>query len=114
MGIIKVNKIKVHAFHGCMPEETAIGTNFEVNVVIETNFDEAAKNDDLSKTVDYVTVREIAEREMAIPSKLIEHVAHRIKESLLKEIALIINCSVEVVKYNAPMGGDVESVSVVV
>lgn len=114
MGVIKVNKIKVHAFHGCMPEETAIGTNFEVNVVIETDFDEAAKNDDLSKTVDYVIVREISEREMAIPSKLIEHVAYRIKSSLINEIPLIDRCTVEVVKYNAPMGGDVESVSVVV
>ena len=114
MGIIKVNKIRVHAFHGCMPEETAIGTKFEVNVNIETNFSEAAKNDDLNKTVDYVTVREISEREMAIPSKLIEHVAYRIKQALLNEIPLIDSCTVEVVKFNAPMGGDVESVSVVV
>ncbi len=114
MGIIKVNKIKVHAFHGCMPEETAIGTKFEVNVVIESDFHEAAINDDLTKTVDYVTVREISEREMAIPSKLIEHVAHRIKEALLAEIPRIDTCTVEVVKYNAPMGGDVESVSVLV
>lgn len=97
-----------------MPEETAIGTRFEVNVVIEANFDEAAKNDDLSKTVDYVTVREIVEREMAIPSKLIEHVGQRIKDALHQEIPLIDICTVEVVKFNAPMGGDVESVSVVV
>lgn len=114
MGIIKVNKIKVVAFHGCMPEETAIGTKFEINVYIETDFSEAAKNDDLTKTVDYVTVREIVEREMAIPSKLIEHVGQRIKDALHTEIPLIDSCTVEVVKFNAPMGGDVESVSIVV
>lgn len=114
MGIIKINKIKVHAYHGCMIEEAKIGTKFEINVVIDTDFSEAANNDDLTKTVDYVTVREIVEREMAIPSKLIEHVGQRIKDALHQEIPLIDTCEVEVVKFNAPMGGEVESVSIVV
>ena len=113
MGIIKINKIRIYAHHGCMPEETKIGTYFEVNVEIETDFNLAALNDDLNQTVDYVTVREIVSREMKIPSKLIEHAGKRIKDSLLSEIPQIQNAVISVTKFSAPMGGEVESVTVI-
>lgn len=112
MGIIKINKIRVYAHHGCMPEETKIGSYFEVDVEILTDFELAAQNDDLSQTVDYVTVRKIVTREMKIPSKLIEHVGKRIKDSLLSEIPQIQSTLVSITKFNAPMGGEVESVTV--
>lgn len=113
MGKIHINKIKVFAHHGCMPEETKIGTYFEVDVQIKTNFSEAAETDDLSKTVDYVKVREIVTREMKIPSKLIEHVGMRIKKSLLTEIPKIKKVKVFISKFNAPMGGEVNNVTVI-
>ncbi len=114
MGIITINKIKVFAFHGCMPEETKIGTNYEIDIYMETDFSEAAENDDLSKTIDYVAVNEIVQKEMAIPSKLIEHVGKRIFDSLMSEFLSLDNCSVKITKFNAPMGTEVESVSIVV
>lgn len=112
MGKIEVNKIKVFAYHGCMPEETKIGTYFEVDVKIKTDFQEAAETDDLAKTVDYVQVREIVSREMLIPSKLIEHVGLRIKKAMLSEIRNISKVKVTIRKYNAPMGGEVDNVSI--
>lgn len=112
MGRININKIRVFAHHGCMPEETKIGTYFEVDIQIKTDFSEAAEKDDLSKTVDYVQVREIVSREMKIPSKLIEHVGLRIKRALLLEIPRIKKVKVCISKFNAPMGGEVNKVSV--
>lgn len=112
MGIIKVSEINFYAYHGCMPEERVIGGNYVVDINIKTDFELAAATDDLSKTVDYVEVYEIVKREMAIPSKLIEHVAKRICDELLKGISRIEEVEVKLTKINPPIKGDVSSVSV--
>ncbi len=112
MSIIRLNNIMVHANHGCWPEEEKIGGDYRVDVEIHTDFMLAAISDDLKSTVDYVVVKEIVYREMAIRSKLIEAVAYRIRESLLTEIKNVHSAKVIVTKINAPMGGQVESVSV--
>ena len=109
---ITVNNISVYAHHGCWDEEAIIGGEYSVDVEMITDFTRAAETDELSGTIDYVVVKEIVYREMAIRSKLIEHVAQRIVHSLKKEIATIKQVTVRVTKYNAPMGGQVESVSV--
>ena len=57
-------------------------------------------------------VREIVYREMAIRAKLIETVAHRIKDALKGALPMVDNVWVRITKVNAPMGGQVESVSV--
>lgn len=109
---ISVNHISVYAHHGCWDEEAVIGGEYSVDVCMTTDFTRAAESDDLSGTIDYVVVKEIVYREMAIRSKLIEHVALRIVNALKKEIISIEQAKVRVTKYNAPMGGQVESVSV--
>jgi dihydroneopterin aldolase len=110
--IISVNGINCYAFHGCMEEEQLIGNNYVVDVEITTDFNEAAATDDLSKTVDYVRIYEIVKQQMEIRSKLIEHVAGRICDQLLKNISRIENISVKVTKLNPPIKGDVQEVSV--
>ena len=112
MGIIKVSGIKLYAYHGCLEEEAKIGCNYIVDVSIETDFSEAAKKDDLNKTVDYVKVYEVVKAEMAIRSKLIEHVAKRITDKLIKNISLIRTVDVTLKKLNPPVNGEIESASV--
>ncbi|MES2589850.1 MAG: dihydroneopterin aldolase [Bacteroidota bacterium] len=112
--IIKVNKIKVYAYHGCLPEEGIIGGKYEVDVILHTNFQEAAKTDDLSKTIDYVLVNKIVEEEMAIRSKLIEEVGYRILNRFQKELQNLEKTHLEIVKISPPINGDVESVSIII
>ena len=114
MGIINVTGIKLYAYHGCLDEEAVIGANYIVDVCIETDFHQAERTDDLSKTVDYVIVYNIVKAEMAIRSKLIEHVAGRISEALVRRIPEIEKAEVKVTKLNPPMDGDVQEVSVIV
>jgi dihydroneopterin aldolase len=49
---------------------------------------------------------------MAIRSKLLEHVAHRIITRVFKEIPEVSRIIVSVSKLNPPINGDVEAVSV--
>ena len=60
MNKIIVEGINVFAYHGCLEEEAKVGTNYTIDVIMETDFSEAAEKDDLSKTIDYVTVFNIA------------------------------------------------------
>jgi dihydroneopterin aldolase len=112
MSRININQIRVWANHGCWEEEAIIGGDYIVDVSLELDFAKAAQHDDLDQTADYVVVKEIVYREMAVRAKLIETVAHRILSSIKKELPIVEHAFVRVTKLNAPMGGQVESVSV--
>jgi|TARA_B110000967_G_C18609442_1_gene423215 dihydroneopterin aldolase len=111
---VEINGIKLYAFHGCLPEEEKIGGHYRVDVYLETDFSEAASNDDLSKTVDYVVVNKIVQEEMAIRSKLIEHVGQRIYVQIKKTVKNIDFLRVKVTKLSPPINGDVNNVAIII
>ena len=112
MSQICVDGIRLRAYHGCLEEEGRIGGEYVVNIVLDVDFSKAAANDSLQDTVDYVIVYNIVKEEMAIRSKLIEHVAQRILYRLKKQFTQVKLTTVHVVKLRPPMNGNVESVSV--
>lgn len=112
MGIIKVENIRVFANHGCLKEETAIGSDYRVDLEVKANLKKSSKTDELHDTVDYVFLNKVVRDEMAIPSKLLETVAKRILDRVFKEDSLITKATVGVSKINPPIGGDVEMVTI--
>jgi len=112
MSTIQLKKIKIYAFHGCLDEEAKIGSEYIVTLWVNANLEKAAKSDELTDTVDYVELMRIVKKEMAINSKLLEHVAKRIIDSLFYEIPLLNYVKVMVAKVNPPIGGEVDAVSV--
>ena len=112
MGIIKVNNIKIYAFHGCLLEEGHIGSDYIVDVIVHANLQKSAKTDALEDTVDYVLLNNIVTEEMAIRAKLLENVAQRILNRIFKESSLVTEVEVAVSKLNPPIGGDVERVTI--
>lgn len=113
LNIITVKNIKLYAYHGCLEEEAKIGGHYLVNVKLHTDFLEAAKKDDLRKTIDYVMVNKIVKEEMAIRSKLIEEVGYRILKRFEKKLQNLKEVHLEIVKLCPPINGDVESVSII-
>jgi len=112
MGIIKVENIRVFAYHGCLKEETAIGSDYRVDLEIKANLNTSANTDDLSDTVDYVFLNKVVREEMAQPSKLLETVAKRILKRIFSEDQMVSKAVVSVSKINPPIGGDVEMVTI--
>lgn len=112
--IVEVNGVEVFAYHGCMEEEARLGGKFVVDVALETNFSKSAETDELIDTIDYVVVREIIVEEMAIRSKLLEHVGYRILNRFKKEFPSMISAKIRVSKLNAPLGGLVKDVAIVI
>ena len=113
MGIIKVNNIKLYAYHGCLEEEAKIGSAYRVDVAIKADLKKSAKTDVLAHTVDYVHLNHIVKEEMAIRSELLEAVAQRILDRFFKELPMIQKASVSVSKINPPIGGNVEEVVII-
>ena len=110
---INIEGINLYAYHGCLEEEAKIGGNYIVDILMETNFEIASKNDELSETIDYVDAYAIVKEQMAIRSKLIEHVGKRIQDGLLAKFNSLKYLEVKVIKISPPMNGNVEKVSVI-
>ena len=111
---IEVNGIQLYAFHGCLEEEGRIGGHYIVDVSLTTDFTSAALNDDLTQTVDYVDINRIVAEEMAIRSKLIEHVGQRISRRIFQELKAIEKLKVKITKLCPPINGDVQNVAIII
>ncbi len=112
MSTITLKNIRIFTNHGCLIEEEKIGSDYLVNLKIKADLTKAAQTDHLKDTVDYVHLQHIVKNEMAIRSKLLEHVGQRIIDRIFKEIDLVSKAKVTISKLNPPIGGDVEEVSV--
>lgn len=69
---------QVYAYHGTSEQERRVGNRFEVTLRLDYPFERALESDDLSHTANYALLCDIIKEELAIPSKLLEHVAGRI------------------------------------
>ena len=112
MGIIKVNNIRVFAYHGCLTEEKKIGSDYRVDLEVKANLQPSAASDNLRDTVDYVLLNRIIKEEMVKSAHLLETVAKNILSRILNESDLVSRATVWVSKLNPPIGGDVESVTI--
>lgn len=111
MSLIKLEGMEFFAYHGCFKEEQIIGTKFRVDLTIEADVDEAAANDDLHLTINYLSVYQMIKKQMEIKSKLLENVGKRILDELYVQFPGVIKAEVKVSKLNPPLGGKLDSVS---
>ena len=107
-----LKNIRCYSFHGCLKEETAIGSDYRVDLSVNADLKKRAKTDRLEDTVDYVLLNGVVKEEMSIPSMLLENVAHRIIASVFKIESRVKKCSVQITKLNPPINGDAVGVSV--
>ena len=112
MGIIKVENIRIFAHHGCLAEETKIGSDYRVDLEVKVNLKKSAESDELKDTVDYVFLNKVVIEEMAMPSKLLETVAQRVLNRIFSEDKMVSKATICVSKINPPIGGDVEMVTI--
>lgn len=112
MGVIKVENIRVFAYHGCLKEESKIGSDYLVDLEVEADLQKSASSDLLRDTVDYVFLNKIVREEMLKPTHLLETVAKRILNRIFDEDKIVEKATVWVSKLNPPIGGDVEKVTI--
>ena len=111
---IHIGALRFYAHHGVLPQEQKVGNYFKVETTLYTDFSRALVTDELTDTLNYAEVCEIISDEMTIPSRLLEHVAGRIINSLRSHYPQITGGRLIVTKEKPPIPGDIRDVSVIV
>ena len=109
---IYLRNVRFPAFHGVLPQEGIVGNDYLVNLVLDYDFSSALKTDDLQGTLNYAEVYQKVREEMAVPSKLLEHVAGRIAHRLFSDFPEIQKLQLSITKVNPPMGADSDGAGV--
>ena len=104
--------MKFYAFHGVLPQENVVGAYYYVDLKLKTDFTHAAETDELEDTVSYADIFTTVKEEMAIPSKLLEHVCQRIASRIFKEFPTIETIDLSLFKENPPMGACAQRIGV--
>ena len=112
MATIEINDMRFYAHHGCFEQERAIGTHFRVDLRFKTDTSRAEVTDNIADTGSYLDVYQVVKKQMLNPSNLLENVARRICDAVLRQFSAVENITVKVYKLNPPLGGHMDSVSV--
>lgn len=109
---IHLKGIRLYAYHGVDPQETAVGAYFLVDLKLKTDFSHASQTDDLSGTVSYADIYQTVKDEMQVPSQLLEHVCQRMAQRIFNDFPTIEELDIKLFKENPPMGAQAEQVGV--
>lgn len=109
---IFLKDIRCYAYHGVAPQENLIGNEYLIQLKLKVDISKATRTNEVTDTVNYAEVYEAVKTEMSIPSKLLEHVAGRIAQSLFDRFPVIEEIQLRLSKRNPPMGADIEAAGV--
>lgn len=109
---IFIDNMRLHAYHGVLEQERVVGNDYEVTLRVDYPFDAALVSDDLNDTISYAHLSEIVKQQMAVPSKLVEHVAGRIINAVRQNYPDTLYIYIKVKKIAPPMGVDCDGAGV--
>lgn len=113
MDQIKIENLKVFAYHGVYDSERDKGQNFFVNATLYTDLHDAGKSDEIENSTDYSTVCQVIKEAMTVKTyALIEAVAEAVAEAILVNFNKIVQVDVEIRKPQAPVPMEFDSISV--
>lgn len=109
---IIIQGLRIYARHGVMPQERTVGAYFTVDAVVYTDLTHAMETDELDGTISYADIFETIKKEMAVPSRLVEHAASRIANAILHNFPTAQAVRIRLMKENPPMGADCQGAGV--
>ncbi|MDR9419529.1 dihydroneopterin aldolase [Gracilimonas sp.] len=109
MDTLTIKGMQFRGHHGVHDHEKKEGNDFEVDVIFNTYLSKSAKSDELSDTVDYSKVHQIASEIMNGKSvNLIEHLCFKIGTEIAQTFPYHTKFEVIVRKLNPPLSKPVE------
>lgn len=109
MAIVALEGMRFFSKHGYYDEEQTLGTEFVVDVYVETLDAPAAESDKLADAVNYETIYLLCQVEMKKTSKLIEAVAQRILDRVEDIYPQASGVRVRLRKMHPPLAGPAHS-----
>lgn len=101
-GVLALEGLYFHAFHGCFERERRKGATFRVDLWVCTDMRKAIESDALQDTVDVQALYRIVSEQMAIPRNLIETVAGKILDGV-RTVPGVLEAEVCVRKCHPPL-----------
>ena len=113
MDIIRIENLKIFAYHGVFEEEKRNGQDFYVNARLVSDLKKAGMTDCLTDSTHYGEVCQQIEKSLTKENyDLIERAAEKAIEDILVNFPLIREVTLELKKPHAPIPMEFESVSV--
>lgn len=110
--IVKLEGLDFFANHGYYEGEREIGNKYTIDISIEIANPQEIDDDNLDATVNYEIVYSKISEIMLQSTKLLETLAFRINEEILKEFAKVLSVESAVSKHNPPIKGVCKKASV--
>jgi 7,8-dihydroneopterin aldolase/epimerase/oxygenase len=111
---LELRGLRVLGVHGALPEEQVRAQPFEVDLDVEADLTAAGRSDDLSDTLDYGAIAELAAKVVSGERfKLLERLAERIAEVVLED-ARALSVMVTVRKLRPPVPVDLSTAGVTI
>ena len=115
MDRITISDLEVFAYHGVLKEENSLGQKFLISAELYMDVSEAAKDDDISKSINYANIcKEIDTFLKNHTFKLIETMADRLAKHLLILYKNLDDVCIKIKKPWAPILMTLDTVSVTV
>ena len=110
---IHIDRLRVHARHGVLPQERTVGADFFVTLTAEVDTGmEALIDDRLEGTVSYADLCTDIRRLMQQPAQLLEHAAWTMARALLEGYPRILSLTLRIDKQTPPIGLSAEAIGV--
>lgn len=103
---IIIEGLALHGRHGVAPAERIVGNDFTFDIRLNFDAEAAMRTDDVSDTVSYAEVIDIIRRENDIPSRLLEHLAGRIRAAITARWPRISSGRIAVYKPKPPVSAE--------
>ena len=102
-------------YHGLFDHERQNGQDFFVDIALTVDLTVASKSDEISDTVNYAEITNLVVAHITTePVNLIEKLAGRIADHILKDHAKVLVATVTVHKPQAPVKAEVKDISVTI
>ena len=100
-------------YHGLFDHERQNGQDFFVDIALTVDLTSASKSDEISDTVNYAEITNLVVTHITTePVNLIEKLAGRIADHILKDHAKVLEATVTVHKPQAPVDAVLKDIAV--
>jgi 7,8-dihydroneopterin aldolase/epimerase/oxygenase len=101
---IFVNGLVIHAHHGVMEHESAVGQRFIIDLELTIDLDDASRTDRLANTVSYAAIVDTATKVFSARRyRLVEAAAGAVADAIFADFPRVAALQVTVHKPHAPI-----------
>jgi len=107
---ITIKDLRVYAHHGVGAQELLVGNEFAIDLRLAYDASAAMASDNVADALNYADVIDEVKTVMTTPSKLLEHVAARLRDALTTRFPEIESGEITVSKITPPIPATLGSV----